>query len=32
MCIIVIVFKIILEIQTILQKNLQTIDVVSDYW
>ena len=24
--------RIILEIQTILQKNLQTADVASDYW
>ena len=26
------IFRIMLEIQTILQKNLQTADVASDYW
>ena len=30
--IIIFLFRIILEIQTILQKILQTADVVSDYW
>ena len=28
----VIVFRIMLEIQTNLQKNLQTTDMMSDYW
>ena len=26
------IFRIMLEIQIILQKNLQTADVASDYW
>ena len=26
------IFRIMLEIQIILQKNLQTADVTSDYW
>ena len=30
--IIIFLFRIILEIQIILQKILQTADVVSDYW
>ena len=30
--IIIFLFRIILEMQTILQKILQTADVVSDYW
>ena len=30
--IIIFLFRIILEMQTILQKILQTADVMSDYW
>ena len=30
--IIIFLFRIILEIQTILQKNLQTANMRSDYW
>ena len=26
------IFRIMLEIKIILQKNLQTVDVASDYW